>query len=287
MSTVGINAQQLAAVHLPGQPVGTISHGAGEAFGLPNGTVIAGGGHDQFCNALGSGATSHQPMWSTGTVDSVTFLVDRPPADLHPSVPCYPVDHDRYSVPFANLNGGAALAWLARLFGKDPAALLADAVYDPGRLWVLPLFGVTGAPDYDTDASGTLHGLRYSDTRASIAAALVEGVVLETRYALEANGAPLKQIQAVNLAGGGAQSRYWADLKASALHCPAYIRRHFDAGCVGAAMLAWEALTGQRPDIEQTNAVVDVVEPSASEMIATRFERYRYLREAFRPLSSS
>jgi len=278
LALLDLERTQLATVALPGTPIGELPV---ERWGLATGTLVAVGGHDTYCSAIAVGAGEHAPMWSTGTVDTVVFLSAAPLLEAGSDVLCYESEPGVWCTPFPNLNGGGALGWMSRLLGADDGELLPSEVPDwTDRPMVVPLFGTTGLPDFDSDPVSTIVGLRYTDERGDLATAVMEGVTLETRYALEGAGAPLEQVEQLNLAGGGTRSTVWAQHKADVLRRPVTIRREEDAACVGAAMLARQALTGERATADESNVAVLQLEPTqqGSERADRRFELYRSLR---------
>jgi xylulokinase len=278
LAVLELDRTQLSAVALPGTPIGELSEGR---WGLAAGTLVAAGGHDTYCSAIAVGAEQRAPMWSTGTVDTVAFLSAAPLLEAGSEVLCYEPEPGVWCTPFPNLNGGGSLSWMSRMLGADEGELLPSEVPGwPDRPMVVPLFGTTGLPDFDSNPLSTIVGLRYSDDRSDLATAVMEGVTLETRFALESAGAPLEQVEQLNLAGGGTRSPVWAQHKADVLGKPVTIRREDDAACVGAAMLARQALTGERATAAEANEAVRQVEPTpqGSAQAETRFELYRSLR---------
>ncbi|MCO5065723.1 MAG: FGGY family carbohydrate kinase [Rhizobiaceae bacterium] len=280
LDVLGIDAASLPPVSLPGRVLGTTARG--NEWGLPAGIVVASGGHDQFCAAVGTGASPAIPMWSTGTVDSFATL--KSDVSQASALPQYEVDDGVYMRTVPNLNGGRVLSWLSRLLNTDRIEQFVDDCERPERLLVVPTFGTTGAPDFDPDSTGMVVGLTYADNAASLAAAAVEGIVLETRQAVLSSGIDLAGCEAITVAGGSARSSRWLGLKADAFGLPVLRRRHVDAGIVGAAMLARRALDGTRVDVEHANPRLDMVLPTSEGMqrMDRQAARYASLRHKSR-----
>jgi len=261
----------------PGTVIGEIRDS--NRMGLPRGSLLAVGGHDQFCAATGCGATRERPMWSTGTVDSFTVLSDAP-APGAVAVPSYQVDRTLFASPVANLNAGRVLTWLSDMLGVSDIGSVVALTDQPERLLMCPTLGTAGAPDFSPGFTGAFIGLRYEDGRADLVGAAIEGIVLETRRAVQSSRLDLAQVEAIVAAGGGALSARWLRLKAEAFDRPVLRRLHADAGCVGAAMLACQARDGVRPLIEDANPVISRSLPSAAgrERFERQAERYDVLR---------
>ena len=67
--------------------------------------------------------------------------------------------------------------------------MLLDAMPShPTDLLVLPYFSATGTPYFDTRAKGAIIGLQLSTTKGEITRALLEGVALEMKLNLAADG---------------------------------------------------------------------------------------------------
>ncbi len=282
LELLGIDEGNLPNIADPGTVLGVVPR-KGD-MPLPAGVSIVSGGHDQFCAAIGSGASATMPMWSTGTVDSFTMLTTErprssPKADVD-QLPHCQVDKNLYVRSIPNLNAGRALNWLVGILGIEDVGALIDESDPPERLLVVPTLGVTGAPDYDSNQTARIYGLSYADGRASLAAAMVEGIVLETRHAVVNSGVELSGFSGITVAGGASQSRRWMQLKAEAFGLPVICRRFFDAGCVGTAIFARQAIDGVRPEVDRVNPVVSESLPSTEgtgrlDRQSTRYARLR------------
>jgi len=298
LNAVGISAEQLARPLPSGTVVGELGDDVAAGLGLAPGTVVATGGHDQPCGALGAGATEPgRAMYATGTVECITpaFAEAVLTSELQAANLCT-YDHavpGMYATVAFSLTGGNILKWFRDEFGaaqKAEAAATGVDAYElllrelgdkPSPLLVLPYFTPTGTPYFDAEASGAILGLRLSSRRSDIMRALLEGVALEMRLnldILERSGCPIDELRGI---GGGARSAAWNQLKADVLGKPITTLNVVEAGCLGAAMLARCAVSGE--DVRALAAewirTVDLVEPHAgnTRIYAERFETYRSL----------
>ncbi len=121
-------------------------------------------------------------------------------------------------------------------------------------------------------------------SRADMTRAVMEGVAFslaDARAALEAGGGSIGQ---VGFTGGGAKSRFWAQLIADAIDRP--ILRYRDAAmgpAFGAARLARMGSTGETPgEVCAKPTIEEVFTPSAGAVEANlaRLERWRGLYRA-------
>lgn len=227
-------------------PAGTI------AGRTPAGLVVVTGGHDQPCGALGAGVTEPgTAMYATGSVECICPAFAQPvfTAALRRNNLCT-YDHTvpgRYTTVAFSLTGGNLLQWYRDQFapGQDYATVLHTAARTPTQLLVLPYWTPSGTPHFDLHTPGVILGLRLSTTRGEILRALLEGVALEMRLNLEIlreSGCEIHELRAI---GGGAKSEFWTQLKADVIGRPITTLNVTEAGCLGVAMLACAAETGQ------------------------------------------
>ena len=302
-----IDKGRLAELLPPGEAsVGALDETVAHRIGLSGPVLVATGGHDQACAALGSGVI--EPglgMVSTGTAEVVEVamaspVVDRRLRDGNISVYRHVVP-GLYLAMTLNHSGGLSLRWFrdtlcqekrlqARETGRNAYDLIfADAPSGPTDLWVLPHFSGAGTPLLDTESKGAIVGLTFATTQAEIAKAMLEGLTFELRANLELlreAGVDLNELHAV---GGGARSRKWLQLKADICRMRLCVPRVTEAACLGAAILAAVA-AGDYPDVRA--AVNDAVSldsrlgprPGQSERYDRRYEAYRELYPALKAI---
>ena len=229
-------------------------------------------------------------MYATGTVECITPTFARP--IFTPTLRRYNLctyDHavpGMYTTVAYSLTGGNILEWYRDQFasGQDYEAILRTAAPKPTQLLVLPYWTASGTPYFDLRTPGAILGLRLSTTRGEILRALLEGVALEMRLNLEVlreSGCEIRELRAI---GGGAKSAFWTQLKADVLGRPITTLSVAEAGCLGVAMLACDATTGQaladlaRGWVKPQATIV----PRAAAYYDEHFARYRELYPALR-----
>ncbi|PRY20974.1 sugar (pentulose or hexulose) kinase [Aliiruegeria haliotis] len=279
----GVDPSLLSRIALPGTEVGQLST---SRFGLPRGARVVSGGHDQYLASVGAGAGEHFPMWSSGTVESLTVVT--PKASLREGVPTYPVDEDVWVSPVPNLNGGQVLFWLCGLLGRDDPGELLDAgpADDRDDTIFVPTLGTTGAPDFDTAASGLIAGLTYRTDAGQLARAAVRGITHETRHAASLLGRGVDFLDGFALAGGGSRSVYWNRMRAAAFGLPVTCRKHHDCAAIGAALMAFRALGADGVDLDRVNPVKEVIDPDAGDVAAFEKAHARYLELRARTMAA-
>lgn len=303
----GIDCRRLAPLAPPGGGViGTVQSRVARELGLAREAVVAAGGHDQACAAVGAGAVRPgRAMVSTGTAEVIEVAMESPAlaAPLREgNISIYRhVVPNQYLAMTLNHCGGLLLRWYRDAFcggerraaartGDDPYDLiLANAPDGPTGTLVLPHFAGSGTPWMDTSSKGAFVGLSFDTDRATLAKAILEGVTFELRVNVDLLREGGVRIQELHAVGGGARSALWLQLKADVCGLPLRIPQVTEAACLGAALLAGAA-SGVYRDLP---AAVDEVirfreriepDPARQEQYEERYQLYRDLYPRLRPL---
>ncbi len=305
LDAVGLSADRLARPAQSGQVVGKLSESMASQLGLTDQPFVVAAGHDQPCGALGAGAVKPGlAMYATGSVECITPAFGEPilSEDLRKhNLATY--DHTvggMYVTAAYSLTGGNILKWFRDQFGSGEIAeakakgvnayelLLKQIPSEPAKPMVLPYFTPTGTPFFDAEATGAILGLRLSSERGEVIRALLEGVAFEMRLNLEILdrcGCKIDQLRAI---GGGARSEVWTQLKADVIGKPIVVLNVEEAGCLGAAMLARAADSGQSL-VDLAEAWVRPVQtkqprPELTDWYNARFDLYSKLYPALKQL---
>lgn len=309
LETCGIDPARLAALSVFGvEGIGSLRKDLADELGLKGEVLLAGGGHDQACAALGSGVIRDGlAMVSTGTAEVVEVAMRTPV--LSDKLREGGVSVYRHVVPglyvamTLNHSGGLLLRWFrdtfcqselaeARRMGRDAYDLiLAGGPEGPTDLMVLPHFAGSGTPTLDTSSRGAILGLSFATDRPTLGKAILEGLTFELRINLDllrGAGVAIDQLLAV---GGGARSPLWLQMKADICDVPLHVPRVTEAACLGAALLAGVACGVYRDlDAAVSNAVrLDLhitPDPRSRAAYAGRFQTYRQLYPTLKKLCS-
>ena len=303
LDRIGLAPSKLARPLPSGSVAGELPEERARELGLADRALVVTGGHDQPCAALGAGVTeAGKAMYATGTVECIAPVFAEAIFDerlRHANLCTY--DHTvpgRYFSVAFSLTGGNLLKWFRDEFGAAEVAeaqrsganayelLLASAAREPSSLMVLPYFTPSGTPYFDTATKGAILGLRLSTTRGEILRALLEGIAFEMRLnldLLESAGCAVRELRAV---GGGARSAFWTQLKSDVLGKPITVLDAPEGGCLGAAMLACAADTGEPAAAiaEKWVRIASTCAPRSdvSAFYRERFETYRRVYPAIR-----
>ncbi len=293
--------EMLAATRLPlaamprlvegSEPSGRLREAAAAALGLSPGVVVAGGAGDNAAGAVGAGVIRPgDALLSLGT-SGVYFVAGdqfapNPARAIHAFCHCLPGTWHQMAV---SLSAASCLTWLTGVTGAPSEAALLQEIeaqdHDSGVLF-LPYLSGERTPHDDPHARGVFFGLGHETTRADLGRAVLEGVAFAFADGQEALLAAGTAIERVTVIGGGARSRLWGRILASALGRPLDYRAGAELGpAFGAARLARLADTSESPEgVCTAPALMETAEPDAAlaERLAGRLARWRGLYQDLR-----
>lgn len=257
----------------------TTSLGAATEVRLPDTDVVVG-----TMDALGSvfGTRTTEPgrgMLSCGT--SLVAAAASVRANPVGEVVTFPPRNGTYVHFGPTQAAGDAVRWWAELSGRSVPDVFAAATHGrPGVIFTPHLSGER-APLWDPDVRASFLGIDASTTDADLALAVLQGVAMSGRHALEAvERAAGYELPSVAYAGGGARSDLWAQLQADVLRRPVERLRVPDSGVLGAALLGAVG-AGCSPDVETAAAEAVAVEREflpnvhASDRLEPLYRAYR------------
>jgi len=152
-------------------------------------------------------------------------------------------DRTEYALEGSIFIAGAVVQWLrdGLEFFRSAHEIesLAAEVSDSGGVYLVPAFAGLGAPHWDQYARGTMVGLTRGTTKAHIARAALEGIVLQVMDVLKAMesdaGIKLKELR---VDGGASANNLLMQLQADLLNVPVVRPRVTETTALGAAYLA-------------------------------------------------
>ncbi|MFI5958758.1 FGGY-family carbohydrate kinase [Cryptosporangium sp. NPDC051539] len=270
---------------------GTVTATAAERTGLRPGTPVVTGCHDVDANALGIGAIGTGALSLVLGTFSINQVVGNAPV-VDPRWQARTFFPDGASPRWLHMStspsGASNLEWAVRQFGGASYESVISAALRDGALAPVvddPLYlpFLYGGPV--PSSGGGLVGLRGWHTAADVYRAVLEGIVFNHRWHVEALGSSFPLVGAARLCGGGARSAAWSQLLADALGLPVEVTDAAEAGARGAAMLAGAGV-GAFADLgAAVDACVRVVrrhEPTRS--LDARYGRYLATAEALATL---
>ncbi len=148
-------------------------------------------------------------------------------------------DEIAYAIEGSVFVGGAVVQWLrdnlSIISSSKEVEKLASSVDDTGGVYFVPAFTGLGAPHWDPYARGTIVGLSRGSTKAHIARAALEGVVLQVEDILDLVHVPMKTFR---VDGGASRSDMMMELQASLHYTTLERPEYLEVTALGAAYLA-------------------------------------------------
>ena len=304
LSAFGLKADQFADAVPSGAVAGRLSATVASDLGLPAGTLVAVGGHDQPCAALGCGVLEPgRVSASFGTYECLVAASALPAINdnaLSANLNSYcHVVPERF-VTLAYFPAGIMLEWLIHLLYPGSAASLSDlcssleaAVREgPTGLCVTPHLMGTCNPDFDPHATGVILGLLPVSDRHDLYKAILEGIACEFAAAADLLELAVGPFQDVYVAGGGGRSPLGLRLRAGLSGRRLHRMQASEAVCLGTAILAGIA-AGVYSDfhqaVRQLVVATEIIHPSSD--IAAQYhaqlDTYRLLYSSLAPVRTA
>ncbi|MFI1164286.1 FGGY-family carbohydrate kinase [Streptomyces sp. NPDC020801] len=266
---------------------GRVTREAAAATGLTAGTPVVTGAHDVDAAAIGiGGAVPGELCLIAGTFSINQVVSEHPVVDSRWQVRSF-VRPGQWMTMSTSPASVANLEWFLRVTGAP--AEQRDGVHEAiGREVEAHLSGpsevlfhpfVYGSP-HPQPTSGTFLGLRGWHDRGHLLRALMEGVVLNHRWHVDALCSRLRITGSARLTGGAAHSRVWSQMFADALRRPVVVTDVAESAARGAALIAAGAV-GLLDGIEDPRAGAAVLrchEPDAGR-VAVLEEAYQVYQE--------
>ncbi|WP_313349901.1 xylulokinase [Paracoccus sp. (in: a-proteobacteria)] len=215
---------------------------------------VAGGGGDNAATACGMGVmtpgTGFLSLGTSGVLFAATESYAPNTGDAVHTF-CHAVPQTWHQMGVI-LSATDSMTWLSEITGRgvpELAGLVAEDIAAPSAVTFLPYLSGERTPLNDPQATGAFLDLRRASGLPDLAQAVMEGVAMaftDCVLALRKAGTPIEAAYAV---GGGARSRAWLRIMASATGLVLLEPEDGDFGAAfGAAKLAAACATGDTSD---------------------------------------
>lgn len=289
LDAIGITEEKLPVLAEPCTVAGPLTEAVAKECGMTVKTLVNNGTLDHFTGMIGTGNVEMGGVsLSTGTVMALATMAKEPVLDKNCGVAMHygflPDTH--IMLPVAE-SGGVSLEWYRRNFMPDVDYKKLNEVLDerkhPTQLIFLPYIVGTNSPEFDTEASGILYGLRQEHDAFDAAAAVMEGVAYVLRKNCECMNAKGACIDHIIATGGGAKSNCWCQMQADITGLPVVRPAELEAACLGAAIIG-AVKDGKFADFKAASDAVVAMdkrfEPQKNEAYERNYKRFNALYEA-------
>lgn len=303
LKIAGLDRSKMCDTAPSGKMIGTVSGGVAKELGLPSGVAIVTGAHDQCANGVGCGVIKQgSVMYGMGTfICIMPVFTKRLETDVMIK---YGLNTEHHAVPgqfvsFIYNQGGSMTKWFRDTFAAEEhrqAKEKGEDVYNrlmsempgwPSSVMVLPHFAQTGPPEFISDSSGVIAGLKLETKRGDILKGIIEGMTFylkETVMSLPEIGIEINDYRAV---GGGSKSEVWIQMCADIMGRPFIRPKITEAGALGAAIIAG---MGKGTFNSYESAVKKMIKmdrtfepnPKQVKLYEGQFEKYRQLWPTFK-----
>ena len=283
-----IPSELLPTIQWSGTPVGRLRPEVAELLGLPPATMVAVGGQDQKCAALGAGIDEHTATVSLGTATAITQLMERPLTDPAMRIPTFSfVQPGRWVLEGVIGTGAGSLRWFRDTLGGKIAYKQLDEdaeAIPPGSEGVLfyPHLAGAGTPHWQSSCRASFQGLSLATTRGHLTRSVLEGVAYQIRENLTVSQDLAGPVKNVIVFGGGAKSSLWREIIGDVLNRSLAWTPTVETASLGASILAGLASGVFASFFEGRSATLKILtqrdpDPQKASRYAGFFEEYQRL----------
>lgn len=291
LTASGMDLDQMPGLVEGSHASGTLRRELAAAWGIAGEVIVAGGAGDNAATAIGMGTIEDGAAFISLGTSGVIFAANsayRPNPESAVHAFCHAAP-DLWHQMGVILSATDTLNWFAGITGQTAAELtneLGETLRAPGPVF-LPYLSGERTPHNDAQIRGALTGISHQSDRASVTAAILQGVAFAFRDSLDALGAAGTSVDRLLAAGGGSRSSYWLRTIATALDVPVVVS---DAGDVGAAFGAarlgmLSTLDDNALSLCTAPAVDQIIEPEAG-LRATFDDAYEIYRKTYPAIRS-
>ena len=251
IAAAGVSKDKLPEILPSSKVIGTLTSDAAQLLGIDRKIKVVCGGVDNSCMALGAGCIRNGVSYiSLGTSAWLSVSGDAPIVDAEKKpyvfAHCIP---GMFVSATSVFSAGNSLRWLRdnickNLLDEDNAydAMMYLASKSPigsKNLIFNPSLAGGSSQDKSTNIKGGFIGLKLEHTQEDLIRAVIEGICLNLRVALDVLAGYTKISEDMLLVGGGGKSQFWRKLFADILNKNIIESRICeDAGSFGAFALA-------------------------------------------------
>ena len=215
LDILGITPDILPEIKQSGRTAGIINKSVAEELGLCCDVIIAVGGQDQKCAALGAGIGGNIATVSLGTAAAITMECISPSESNATGIPCHPyLMKNRWVSEGVVGNACNSLNWLRETLFADKTYSelnrMAESVYGKeNTVFFYPHLSGTGTPYNNKKMRGLLYGISLPTKKEEIVKSVLEGVAYQIKTNLDILEKEKGEVNEIRIFGGGSKSDIW------------------------------------------------------------------------------
>ena len=293
LEILGLKEEQLPELHESFDAVGYLKPEIAEKLGLSTDVVVAAGAGDNAAAAIGTGVVGPGAVnISVGTSGTIFITEDHFTVDPMNALHAFAHADGNYHLMGVVLSAAACNKWWCdeilktRDYSAEQAAIQG---LGENRVYYLPYLMGERSPHNDSEIRAAFVGMSMDTDRSEMTQAVLEGVAFAFRDSLEIAKAQGIMPEKSRLCGGGAKSLLWRKILANVLQLPLETVESEEGPGLGGAILSMVAAGAYKNVEEAAKTIVRVkdtepVDPVLAEKYNTRYEFYKKLYPALRPL---
>lgn len=255
INAAGLTIDKFPDIVTPHHIVGNLIESSAKTLGLNEHTLVACGGVDNACMALGAvGAQEGKAYTSLGSSSWIPINSRKPILDIKmkPYVFAH-IQEDLFTSAFSIFAGGSSLKWAKETLCKDFSD--SENVYDlitnaakkspigSNNIFFNPSLAGGTSQDKSVNIRGSFIGLHLGTTRNDMLRAIMEGVALSLGNSIQYLKENTNIEHDILFCGGGSQSQFWLQMFADVFNMNTMKSSiDQDAASIGAAAIAARAI---------------------------------------------
>lgn len=268
-----VNRKHLCDLIPAGSVCGITGKELEQQTGIPEHTKVITAGGDQQCAALGLGIISEGKLkCTTGTGSYLIAHTNAPIIDEQKRFLCkIGAIPGSYNLEAGMLTTGTVYRWFLEQFYGDSSDSAIEKINQeiltspPGAngVLLLPYFEGSGAPHWNPDDCGGFYRLKLSSTRADMARAVLEGIVMAMSENIAAFKEKLGAFCTVSVSGGMTMFAAYNQLQADIYGADVVLHKNRESTSLG----AWISAAVNCGLYESYEKAFEVIQPPGSETV--------------------
>lgn len=268
-----VNRKHLCDLVPAGSVCGTTGKELQRQTGIPEHTKVITAGGDQQCAALGLGITSEGKLkCTTGTGSYLIAHSNAPIIDEQKRFLCkIGAIPGSYNLEAGMLTTGTVYRWFLEQFYDDNSDSAIEKINQEvltspsgaNGVLLLPYFEGSGAPHWNPDDYGVFYGLKLSSTRADMARAVLEGIVMAMSENIAAFKEKLGAFSMVSVSGGMTEFAAYNQLQADIYGADVVLHKNRESTSLG----AWISAAVTCGLYESYDKAFETIQPPGSETV--------------------